>query len=203
MHKILIADDHTISRAGLKMLLYRAAPALVFQEVKTAHEALHAALHNEFDLVIMDVNMPGGGTAECVRKILRQKPTLYIIMYSMNTEPVYEKKFLLAGARKYVCKNAPENVIKEAVLEALQEVKTLAENGPQQLQPVKIRSLFDELSPRQKEITRLMMEGKTVKEICVILNLHSSTVSTQKMRIFQKLQIQSVVDLYTLSKMAS
>ncbi len=203
MHKILIADDHSISRAGLKMLLYRAAPGLVFHEVETAAEALEAALNNHFDLLIMDVNMPGEGTAECVQKIVKEKPSQYIMMYSMNTEPVYEKKFLLAGARKYIRKNDNEQVIKEAVLDALLEVKTNAPAKNTKSHSEKVKSIFDELSPKQKEITRLMMAGKTIKEICSILNLHSSTISTQKMRIFQKFQIQSLVELYTVSKLVS
>lgn len=203
MHKILIADDHSISRTGLKMLLYRAVPGLVFQEVQTAEEALEAAFNNHFDLIIMDVNMPGEGTAECVGKIVKQKPSQYIIMYSMNTEPVYEKKFLLAGARKYIRKNDNEEVIKEAVMDALLEIKKDIPVKTMVSRTEKAKSIFDELSPKQKEITRLLMEGKTIKEICGILNLHSSTISTQKMRIFQKFQIQNLVELYTLSKLVS
>jgi DNA-binding NarL/FixJ family response regulator len=205
MEKILLVDDHMIIRSGLKMLLSNDLANYCFEEAADGDTAINHLKNSDYALVVLDINIPGTDTFAVVEDTLRLKPATKILIFSMNSENIYAKRFLKLGVKGYVRKDEPAEEIKTAVFTVLNNKryisKTLGENLAKEMFEKKTDNPFDKLSPRQAEITRQLIHGKTISEICSQMSLHSSTVSTQKNRVFEKLNISNVVELYALAKM--
>ncbi len=205
MKKILLVDDHTIIRTGLKILLGHDLSTYTFDEAVDGETALKSLIHSNYELIIMDVNMPGTDSFELVRTIMEQYPQSKILMFSMNAENIYAKRFLKLGVKGYIGKDEPADEIKHAVITVLNNrryiSKVLSESLAEESFSNKTHNPFDILSPRQIEIVHHLVKGRKISDICQELQLHSSTVSTQKNRIFEKLNVTNIVDLYAISKM--
>jgi DNA-binding NarL/FixJ family response regulator len=205
MEKILLVDDHMIIRSGLKMLLCNDLENYTFEEAADGDSALAQLSVSDYALMVLDINIPGTDTFSMVEHTLRIKPSTKILIFSMNSENIYAKRFLKMGVRGYVRKDEPAEEIKNAVFTVLDNKryisKTLGENLAREMFEKRTDNPFDKLSPKQFEITQFLLQGKTISEICATMNLHSSTVSTQKNRIFEKLNVTNLVDLYAIAKM--
>ncbi len=205
MGNILLVDDHTIIRTGLKILLGYELSAFQFDEAVNGEMAQALIDVKDYDLIIMDINMPGTDTFLLVEKLLKDRPETRIIMFSMNCEVTYARRFLKLGVKGYVRKDEPADEIKNAVVAVLNDrryiSKILSENIMDEIYSNGKSNPFDNLSPRQFEIVQRLIKGKKVSDICQELHLHSSTVSTQKNRIYEKLKVNNLVDLYAISKM--
>jgi two-component system, NarL family, invasion response regulator UvrY len=205
MEKILLVDDHSIIRSGLRMLLASDMHQYSFEEAADGGTAMELLKVNEYALLVLDINIPGTDTFAMVENILSQQPGLKILIFSMNSENIYAKRFLKMGVKGYVRKDEPAEEIKSAVLTVLNNKryisKTLGESLAREMFEKRSDNPFDKLSPKQFEITQFLIQGKTISEICASMQLHSSTVSTQKNRIFEKLNVTNLVDLYALAKM--
>ena len=205
MKKILLVDDHSIIRTGIKFLLGLDLDSFHFDEAADGETACEMVQKFNYHLIIMDINMPGTDTFLVVEKILNQKPNSKILMFTINSETIYAKRFLKLGVKGYVRKDAPADKIREAVLTVLNDrlyfSKSLTESLAAEVSSNGKNNPFDNLSPRQFEIVQLLIRGKKVSDICVQMNLHSSTVSTQKNRIYEKLNVNNLIDLYAISKM--
>jgi two-component system invasion response regulator UvrY len=205
MKKILLVDDHTIIRSGLKMLLGCDLNGYTFDEAANGDAALECVGAFDYDIIIMDINMPGTDSFATVEKILHSKPESRILMFSMNAESIYAKRFLKLGVKGYVRKDEPADEIKQAVMTVLNNrryiSKIFSESLAEEISSNKKSNPFDNLSPRQFEIAQRLIQGKKISDICQELQLHSSTVSTQKNRIYEKLNVDNLVDLYAISKM--
>ena len=205
MKKVLLVDDHNIIRSGLKIMFSEHPDTYSFDEAADGDTAMNFISNNDYDIIMLDINMPGIGTKDIVQETLAIKPDAKILIFSMNAESIFAKPFLRMGAKGYVRKDEDAEEIQKAILAVLNNrryiSKELGENLAGEMLVKKSNNPFDKLSPKQSEITKLLIEGKGLSEICTNMNLHSSTVSTQKTRIFQKLDVSNIVDLYALAKM--
>lgn len=204
MKKVLLVDDHNIIRSGIKMMFSGELAGFEFDEAPDGCKAMEFIQVNKYELIILDMNMPGTGAQEIVQEALMVDPENKILIFSMNAENIYAKSFLKMGAKGYIRKDEPADEIRKAILTVLSNKRYVSKEMSVSLAGDLLEknsdNPFDKLSPKQSEITRFLIEGKALNEICSKLNLHSSTISTQKTRIFQKLNVSNVVDLYALAK---
>ena len=205
MPNLLLADDHSVMRTGMKIIINNFIPHCIIDEANDGDSAFKKVKENNYDLVILDVNMPNTDSFGLVTNILALKPQMKILMFSMNDEEVYAKRYLKMGVMGYVKKDEPEAEIKNAITTVLNNKKYVSPR----LGQIMIEDLhgnnnaenpFDNLSPREFEIVQHMIRGESLADICSKLTLHSSTVGTHKARIFEKLKCKNVIDLNELAK---
>lgn len=199
MLRILIADDHAILRRGLKEILVRELEGAVCGEAENAEELLAQVQNHNWDLVILDVSMPGRSGIDVLRELKRQRPKLPVLVLSMHPEEQYGKRVLKAGASGYLNKeSAPEELIRAIhkvvaggryVSQALAE-KLAWDLGAQGEQP-----LHEALSDRELEVLRMIASGKTVTQVAQELHLSATTVSTYRARILEKMNMTSTAEL--------
>lgn len=205
MKEILLVDDHSIIRSGLKILLGNDFSGYNFAEAANGEDFMQQIKTNDYALIVLDINIPGSDTFEMVQEVLKLKPASKILIFSMNSENFYARRFLKIGAMGYVRKDEPAEQIKAAVCCVLNNKRyfspTLSQGFASEMFEKITDSPFEKLSPKQFEIARFLMQGKTISDICNRMKLHSSTISTQKNRIFEKLHINNLVDLYALAKL--
>ncbi|MEP7317807.1 MAG: response regulator transcription factor [Panacibacter sp.] len=205
MPNLLIADDHTIIRTGLKMIIENFLPDCKIDEAHDGDSAFEKISNHEYDLTIMDINMPNTNSFELIKTILILKPETKILMYSMNTEEIYAKRFLKIGVMGYLRKDESESEIKKAINLVLNNKRyisvELTEKLVHDLYTVnQSTNPFDKLSPREFEIVQHLIEGESVGDISQKLKLHTSTVGTYKARIFEKLKCNNVIYLSKLTQ---
>lgn len=203
MKKFLLIDDHAIVRSGIKFWLSAEYNTTEIDEAENGKEASIKIQDNEYDLVLLDIHMPDTNSFDLLKFIMATKPNSKVLIFSMNSEGMYAKRFLRAGAVGFVSKDAPIEELKKAVELTLNNKKYYSEKfidsilndtgGEENVTP------FLKLSGREFEITSLLLEGKSVTEISQILNIHNSTTGTYKARIFEKLNIENVLQLNKLA----
>jgi two-component system, NarL family, response regulator NreC len=195
--KILLADDHTIVRQGLKLILSAHADLEVVGEAANGREAVEMADKLRPDVVLMDVQMPELNGIEATRKMVAAHPRIRILVLSMHKESVYVREILKAGARGYILKDAIDT-------ELLNAVRSVAQ-GDGYISPAVASALneklkdpsnpVDMLSAREREVLLLIAEGKTNKEIATKLNLSVYTVDSHRGKIMEKLNLHSAGEL--------
>lgn len=204
MKNILLVDDHSIIRTGLKILLNQDFGDYDFDEASTGDEFFSHIQSKDYDLIILDINIPGSDSFAMVEKAMQVKPDCRILIFSMNAENIYAKRFLRMGVRGYIRKDEPTTEIITAVSYVLNNKKYISKTLGEVLSCERFDRMtnnpFEKLSPKQFEIVQFLIQGKTITDICSFMKLHSSTISTQKNRIFEKLNVSNLVDLYALAK---
>ena len=202
--KILLIDDHEIVRTGLTVFLKSMLPHSRIYDAKDGITALKKIRKNEYRLIILDVTIRGTDTIQLVIDILVLRPQTNILMFSMNAEEIYAKRYLQLGVGGYINKDAPANEIILAIKTVLENKKYIGPAIKDSLMNdvlTKNSNPFKKLSVREFEIFRLLISGKSSKDIISILHLGSSTVGTFKARIFKKLNCKNVMDLTVLAKL--
>jgi len=203
--KVLIADDHAILRRGLKEILARELEGAVCDEAKDAQQVLAKVQSDHWDLVILDLSMPGRSGLDVLRDIKGMRPKLPILVLSMHPEDQYGKRILKAGASGYMNKeSAPEELIKaiRKVLAGGRYVSpALAERLAWDLNEDVTRPLHECLSDREFEVLRMIASGRTVTQVAEELHLSAATVSTYRARILEKMNMTSTAQImhYALS----
>jgi len=201
--RILLADDHTVMRTGLRLLLERQPGFQVAGEAADGREAVALAASTEPDVVVMDVAMPLLNGIEATRQIVTANPKTSVIILSMHSDEGYVLRALKAGARGYLLKDSAEADLIKAV-QAVHEGRNsfspaisrmLLEDYIRQLQQRGGEDSYELLSSREREILQLIAEGKANKEIAALLNLSLYTVETHRTHILQKLNLHSVPEL--------
>ncbi|HEY3160633.1 MAG TPA: response regulator transcription factor [Vicinamibacterales bacterium] len=208
--RILLADDHTLVREGLRKILESQRGWEVIAEAADGHEAVRQALDLKPDLVILDLAMPHLGGVDAIQQIVRRLPSTRVLVLSMHTDEVYVTRALRAGAHGYLLKDSAGNDLLRAVTALAQNksffspavsrimldgyVRQLAERG--------ITDRYDTLSEREREVFQLIAEGYVNKDIAEILRLSPNTVETHRARIMEKLDMHSAVEiaLYAVRK---
>jgi two-component system invasion response regulator UvrY len=205
MIQILIVDDHAILRRGLKEILEREFRDVSIGGAGTAEQALTQLDSEKWDLVILDITMPGRSGVDVLRHLKALRPKLPVLVLSMHPEDQYGKRVLKAGASGYMNKeSAPEELIK-AVRKLLSGGRyvspTLAETLAVDLGRDDGTPAHERLSDREFEVLRKMASGKTVGQIAQELHLSVPTVSTYRARILEKLGMSNTAELirYALS----
>lgn len=205
MKTFLLIDDHAIVRSGIKFWLSAEYPSCEIDEAENGKEAYQKILEKEYDLVMLDIQMPETNSFDLLKSILKDKHDCKVLIFSMNSENMYAKRFIQAGAMGFVSKDAPIEELKKAVDLILGNRKYFSDKFIEATFSEKIgdenNNPFSTLSDREFEITNLLMEGKAVGEISALLNIKSSTTGTYKARIFEKLKIQNVFQLIELAEL--
>jgi DNA-binding NarL/FixJ family response regulator len=197
--RILIADDHAILRRGLKEILLRDMPDVICGEAEEALQVLLQVQTQHWDLIILDITMPGRSGLDVLRDLKRLKPTLPVLVLSMHPEEQYGKRVLKAGAAGYMTKeSAPEELIK-----AIQKIlcggryvsASLADTLASTLYEHYESAVHEALSPREFEILCMIGSGKTIGQIAKELDIGITTVSTYRARILKKMKLATNADL--------
>ncbi len=199
MIRVLIEDDHAILRRGLIEILARGLKDAVCGEAENAEQTLAQVQGHNWDLVILDLSMPGRSGIDVLVDLKRLRPKLPVLILSMHAEDQYAKRVLRAGASGYLNKDsAPEELIK-AVRKALAGGRyvspALAEMLALDLGRGGDQALHEGLSDRELEVLRLLGSGKTITQIAELLHLSVSTVSTYRARILEKMNLTTTAEL--------
>ena len=199
MVSILIADDHAILRRGLKEILMRELGEAIWGEAENAEQVLMQVDTRNWDLVILDITMPGRSGLDVLGDLVRMRPQLRVLVLSMHPEDQYATRVLKAGASGYMVKeSAPEELLKaiQKVLAGGRYVSsTLAEKLALHLGENTERAAHEALSGREFEILLMIASGKTVAQIAGELHLSVTTISTYRGRILEKLNLTTNADL--------
>jgi two-component system, NarL family, response regulator NreC len=201
--RILLADDHTIMRNGLRLLLERQPDFSVIGEASNGHEAVELADLKAPDIVIMDVAMPMMNGIEATARITAASPKIAVVILSMHSDESYVLRALKAGARGYLLKDSAEGDLIGAVRAVAANKaffspavsKVLAEDYLRQMQQRGVEDSYDLLTARERELLQLIAEGRSTKDIAALLNLSPYTVETHRGNLMSKLNVHSVPEL--------
>lgn len=201
--RILLADDHTVMRSGLRLLLERQPNLTVVGEAADGRQAVELAASEKPDVVVMDIAMPHLNGVEAARQIVNRAPLTAVVILSMHSDESYVIRSLKAGARAYLLKDSAESDLISAI-HAITEGKSffsplvrriLKEDYMRALADMGAEDTYELLTTREREVLQLVAEGKSNKEVANLLNLSLYTVETHRTHILQKLNIHSVPEL--------
>jgi len=199
MIKILIADDHTIFREGVKHILAEYPDVTVADEASNGREVLDKIWKNNYDMVLLDISMPGMTGLEVLKQLKNEKPKLPVLVLSMHPEEQYAIRVLRAGASGYLTKESAPDELMTAIRKISQGRKyitsSLAERLAFEVEADSEKPLHDILSDREYQVLRMIAEGKTVKHIAEELSLSMKTVSTYRTRIMEKMKMTTNAEL--------
>jgi two-component system invasion response regulator UvrY len=199
MLKILIADDHTVVRKGLRQILLEEFLSAEIDEAADAEELMKKVMKKEWDIVVSDISMPGRSGLEVLQQIKQHYPRLPVLILSIHPEDQYAVRVLKAGASGYLNKDSAPDELVKAVRQVLLGKKYITTSTAERL-----ASLLDQdpgklphenLSDREFEVLRLLAAGSPVSEIAEKLSLSVTTVSTYRARILAKMNLKSNADL--------
>jgi DNA-binding NarL/FixJ family response regulator len=197
--RVLIADDHAVFRRGLKETLAEAFSRITFGEAKTAQETLEHVRRQDWDLVILDISMPGKSGLDILDDLKRLRPKLPILLLSMHPEQQFARRALKSGAAGYLTKDSVTEELKEAVKRIVTGGRyvsaTLAEKLAVDLREGADTPLHELLSDREFQVLRMIASGKTVKDIAEGLSLSVKTVSTYRARVLEKTGMKTNAEL--------
>jgi two-component system response regulator NreC len=201
--RILLADDHTMVRDGLRALLEPQPDFAIIAEAADGRECVRRAEENAPDVVMMDIAMPAMNGIEATRRIIAANPAIGVVILSMHQDESYVLQSLNAGAKGYLLKDSP----REDILEAIRSVaagraflsrkvsRLLQEDYIEQLRSKGLDDTFDLLTDREREILQLLAEGRANKEVATLLNISPTTVETHRGHILRKLSLHGTADL--------
>jgi DNA-binding NarL/FixJ family response regulator len=201
--QILLADDHTLMRQGLRKILEERHEWHVIAEASDGRAAVSLAIEHQPDVAVLDIGMPLLNGIEAARQIARRAPQVKVVILSMHADEAYVTQVLHAGAKGYLLKDSADTDLIRAI-EAVIEgksffspsvarvllddyVRTLAERG--------ITDRYESLSEREREVFQLVAEGLANKEIAELLCVSPSTVETHRARIMEKLDVHSAAEI--------
>lgn len=190
MIRILIADDHAVVRRGIKEILFEVLRNATFGETGTGLETLDLVRKRDWELVILDISMPGGGGIDILCELKSLRPRMPVLMLSMHPEEQFARRALKSGAQGYLTKESLADELVTAVRKVLSGGRyvseSLAEKLAWDLHRGDEKPLHEHLSDREFQILRMIASGKTVKDIADELSLSVKTVSTYRARILEK-----------------
>lgn len=199
MIRVLIADDHTLLRAGLKQLLSLTRDIVVAGEAADGDETLEVLQRGDFDLLLLDLAMPGVGGADLIARVRTEYPEVPILVLSMHNEPQIARRLLKAGAAGYMTKDSALSMVVTAIRRVAAGggyiVPGLAERMAFEASLSALPLPHERLSKRESHILGLLVQGKNMNEIAEMLSISSKTVSTHKSRLMQKMEISSNSEL--------
>jgi DNA-binding NarL/FixJ family response regulator len=199
MIRIVIADDHTIVREGLKQVLAAAGDLTLVAEAKNGGEVMQRVREFDFDVLLLDMSMPGKSGIELIKQVHGEKPKLRILVLSMHEEEQYAVRALKAGAAGYLTKESASDLLIAAI-------RKVAAGGayitPVVAEQFALGAMAETsgprhaaLSDREYQVFELLVGGKTITDIADRLNLSVKTVSTHKTRIMQKMNMTNPTEL--------
>ncbi|WP_298713890.1 response regulator transcription factor [Chitinophaga sp.] len=213
MKSVLVSEDHAIVRFGITAIIRDILDPVKVVEAADFDETIRQLSEQTFDLLILDINIPGGNNLQMISAVRLRQPGIRILIFSGYDEQMFGINYIQAGADGYLEKHAPEEEIRRAIL-------TMSENGKYLTPGIRTRLLDHHshhghpsspesanplmaLSGREKEVMLLLAKGMSVMNIARALNIQVTTVSTYKSRIFEKLNINSVIGLAEMLRLYS
>lgn len=202
MKQILLVEDHAIVRLATRFLILDLLNTVTVHEAGSFSETLSQLRKHPVDLIVLDINIPDGEGFSMIPRIREIQPRVLILIFSSLEEEIYALHYIKGGANGFLSKNASQDEIKRAVnamLEAgnyissavqQQLLRNTLENKPSGENPLEY------LSQRELEVMDMLIEGFWTKEIAVKLNLTESSVSTYKSRIFEKLKVTTLIEMF-------
>jgi len=208
--RVLLADDHSVVRQGLRVWLERSGSIEVVGEAADGREAVALAEQLKPDIVIMDIAMPLLNGIDATAQITRRDPNTKVIVLSMHADESYILRALGAGAKGYLMKESTETDVLPAV-HSVQEGKSyfsssitrmLLEDYMRMLKQNNLQDSYDLLTEREKEVLQLLAQGKSNKEVAQILNLSPHTIDSHRTNLMQKLDVHNTAEivLYAVRK---
>ena len=201
--RVLLGDDHTVLRQGLRKILEDRRDWRVVAEAGNGRDAVREAIELNPDVAVLDIGMPLLNGIEATRQIIRRAPTVRILILSMHSDQAYVTQAVQAGARGYLLKEsagseliaaiaavvAGKSFFSPAVAQVVFDdyVRSLTERG--------ITDRYDALSEREREVLQLVAEGKSSKEIAVVLSISPATVETHRAHLLQKLGLRNTAEV--------
>jgi DNA-binding NarL/FixJ family response regulator len=199
MIKILIADDHPVVRKGLKEIIQATSDMTVSGEASDGQEVLEKVMKIDFDVVVLDIAMPGRSGLDILKELKSGKPELPVLILSIHPEEQYAVRVLRAGASGYLTKDSAPDELITAIRKVSRGKKyisaSLAEKLAYDLEISAVKPFHETLSDREYEVMCLIASGKTVKEIAEELFLSGKTISTYRSRILEKMKMRSSAEL--------
>jgi len=201
--RVLLADDHKLIRAGLRLVVDQQPDLSVVGEADDGRQAVELAKLLKPDVVVMDIGMPNLNGIEAARQIRGIDPDAAVVMLSMHSDEGYVLRALGAGARAYLLKDSATTDLVQAIRAVVEGKsffspavsKVLLQDYMRKLQRSGAEDSYDLLSPREREVLQLVAEGKSNKEVANLLNLSVYTVETHRAKIMQKLNLKGVPEL--------
>ena len=195
MKRILVADDHYVVRQGLKQILADKFEDIEFGESCDGNETLHLIWKENWDVLLLDIVMPGRGGLDTLKEVLRSKPALPVIILSMHAESLFAIRALKLGAFAYIRKDSAGHELIDAVCAAFRGQRyitsAVAEELTREIQGNRSDLPHLALSDREYQVFVLLGSGKTVKEVAAKLSLSDRTVSTYRTRSLEKLGMKN------------
>lgn len=199
MIKILIADDHPIYRRGLKDLLHDSFEGVEIDEAENSNQALCCIGKSDYQIILLDIAMPGRSGLEIVKDIKKASPRLPVLMLSVYPEEQYAVRALKSGASGYLTKKSVPDELIEAIKKVLRGGKyltlSLAERLAFAIEDNNEKLPHEKLSNREYQIMCMIASGKRIKNIADELNLSENTVSTYRARTLEKMNLKSNAEL--------
>ena len=199
MIRVVIADDHQILREGLRQLLQAAGDLAVVGEAADGHAVVEQVRAHDFDVLLLDMSMPGKSGIELIRQVKAEKPRLRILVLSMHEEHQYAVRAIRAGASGYLTKESAAAQLVAAIRKVAGGgafiSAEVAERLAQEAMPHAEGPPHATLSDREYQVFRLLVSGRSVSDIATDLHLSAKTVSTHKARLMEKLGVDNNADL--------
>lgn len=199
MIKVLVADDHTLVRKGLKRILLDTKDVKVVDEANDDKETVTKVSNNDYDLVLLDISLPGRNGIDVLKQIKCMRPELPVLILSMYPEEQYAVRSIKAGASGYLTKGSAPGELIDAIRKVAWGRKyitsSLAERLAMEIGEKTGRPPHESLSDREYQVMSMIASGKPVKEIADTLSLSVKTISTYRARILEKMHLKNNAQL--------
>lgn len=199
MKRIIIADDHEIVRAGLKQIIADDPDLLVEGEASDGQELLEKLRKKKFDLVLLDMKMPGRSGLEILKQLKIEHPSLPVLVLSMHSEEQYAVRTIKAGASGYITKETAPDKLLEAIRRVCGGGKyisqSLAEKLADSISDSQSKPPHEYLTDREFQVMCMIASGKTISDIARELFLSVKTISTYRQRILEKMSMKNNAEL--------
>jgi two-component system response regulator NreC len=201
--RVLLADDHTLMRRGLRLIVEQQPDLVVVGEAEDGRQAVALSASLKPNVSVLDIGMPNLNGIEAAKQITEGESGAAVVILSMHADETYILRALKAGARGYLLKDSAESDLVRAIQSVAEGKsffspavsKVMLEDYVKKLQRTGSEDSYDLLTPREREILQLIAEGKSNKEVANILHLSVYTVETHRANIMEKLKLKSVPEL--------
>ncbi len=199
MTRILLVDDHPIVRQGIKQVLSGAFHPALVGEAATAEEGMIEIRNTDWDVMVLDISLPGASGLDLLKDLRRERPTLPVLVLSMHPPDQFARRAMNAGASGYLTKDSPPTELVKAVGEVMAGRRyvnpAVIEEMAMNLQPARDQRPHEVLSDREYQVLRMIASGLTVSQVATRLSLSVKTVSTYRARVLEKMNMKTTAEL--------
>ena len=211
MKKVLVADDHSIVRLGASIVLKKLYSKVEIFNAENYDEVLYNLKAEDFELILLDINIPGGNNINTIKEILVIQPNIKILVFSSYDESLYALRYIEAGAAGFLNKNSEMSELQNAIESIELRGKYMSDHIKdmyiqkitQGKAAITKQNQLSKLSNREMDVAKHLVLGQGISDVSEKMNLSPSTISTYKSRIFEKLNIENLPELIELFRLNS